>query len=294
MNATTAQTRIRFSNIVFATDFSPAAAAALPYAARLAQHFEGNLFVVHAQTPDNYAVPAVPLWEIEQALEEQTDELKKTLQTEFPNVPREVLVARGGAWEVIEAAAQKKKSDLIVVGTSGRGGIGKFLLGSVAEEIVRRAMCPVLVVGPHFAGTGAHQPPFRRILYATDFEGSSGALGYAVAMAQEHLAHLTLLHVMEHPKAGDLVSPRELEAASLDRLRGFVSGDAQLWCEPRAIVAHGAAAEKILEFAEREQADLIVLGIRNAKGIGRATHLPGAVAHQVISHATCPVLTVRD
>ena len=67
----------------------------------------------------------------------------------------------------------------------------------------------------------------------------------------------------------------------------------RLWCEPRAIGAHGTPAEKILEVAENTQADLIAQGVRNFKGVVRATHLPIAVAHQVISHATCPVLTIR-
>jgi nucleotide-binding universal stress UspA family protein len=84
-----------------------------------------------------------------------------------------------------------------------------------------------------------------------------------------------------------------LEAAALDRLRALVAGEPELWCEPKAMVRHGVPAEKILEVADEEQADLIVLGLRNVKGIVRATHLPTAVAHQVISHATCPVLTVR-
>ena len=196
---------------------------------------------------------------------------------------------------MIEAVAQQKEADLIVVGTNGRRGIGKFILGSVAEEILRRAKCPVLTVGPHSASEAPGETKLRRIVYATDFgDASPGAAAYAVALAQEHQAHLTLLHVVAHPKAGELVPPHELEAAAVDRLRALVAEEAELWCEPKAMVRHGAAAEKILEVAEQEQADLIILGLRNGKGIERATHLPTAVAHQVISHATCPVLTVRS
>jgi nucleotide-binding universal stress UspA family protein len=114
-----------------------------------------------------------------------------------------------------------------------------------------------------------------------------------VALAQEYQAHLTLLHVIEQPKTAELVRPHELEAAALDHLRNLIPMDEELWCEPKAIVLHGSPAEKILETAEREKADLIVMGVREAKGVIRATHLPAAVAHQVVSHATCPVLTVR-
>src|SRR5262249_37138071 len=139
----------------------------------------------------------------------------------------------------------------IVVGTNGRQGIGKFLLGSAAEEIVRRANCPVLTVGPECPAAPQGEAAFRKVLYATDFGDSApAAAAYAVALAQEHQAHLTLLHVITQPKAGDLVRPYDLEAAALERLRGFVRPDAELWCEPKAIVAHGDPAERILTIAE--------------------------------------------
>ena len=99
--------------------------------------------------------------------------------------------------------------------------------------------------------------------------------------------------MIEHPKAGELARPHELEVAAFYRLSAFVAGDSELWCELRAIVRAGVPAEKILGAAEKEQVDLIVLGVRNAKALMRTTHLPVAVAHHVISHAACPVLTVR-
>jgi len=295
MKAVAVQTRIQLRNILYATDFSHAAATAMPFAAELARHFGAKLFAVHAKTPENYALPATEIWPAANAeLEENTVELRRTLYNRFPSVESEVLIAEGGVWGVVETVAEEKKADLIVVGTSGRRGIGKFILGSVAEEILRRAKCPVLTVGPHSPSDSPREAKFRKILYATDFGDSSPvAASYAVALAEEHQAHLTLLHVIEHPKAGELVRPHELEAAASDRLRAFVAGEADLWCEPRAIVREGVPAEKILEVANEEQADLIVLGLRNVKGVVRATHLPTAVAHQVISHATCPVLTVR-
>jgi nucleotide-binding universal stress UspA family protein len=295
MKAVAVQTRIQLKNVVFATDFSNAAVAALPFAAEIAQRFGAKLFAVHAKTPENYALAATEIWLAANAeVARQTKELKETLHEQFPSVESDVLVAVGGVWGVVEAVAEQKNADLIVVGTSGRRGIGKFILGSVAEEILRRAKCPVLTVGPHAPSEAPRDAKFRKILYATDFgDGAQVAAAYAVALAQEHQAHLTLLHVIEHPKIGELVRPHELEAAALDRLRGLVPRGAELWCEPRAIVRQGGPAEEILEAAENEQADLIVLGVRKDKGIVRATHLPTAVAHEVISHATCPVLTVR-
>ena len=295
MKAVAVRSRIEVKNIVFATDFSHAAATALPFATEIAQRFGAKLFAVHAKTPENYALPTQELWPAANAeVERLASELRVTLHEQFPSIESEVLLAEGGVWGVIEAVAQQKEADLIVLGTNGRRGIGKFILGSVAEEILRRATCPVLTVGPHSPSEPPREAKFRKIVYATDFgDASPGAAAYAVALAEEHQAHLTLLHVVTHPKAGELVGPQELEAAALDRLRALVAGEPELWCEPKAMVRHGVPAEKILEVADEEQADLIVLGLRNVKGIVRATHLPTAVAHQVISHATCPVLTVR-
>jgi nucleotide-binding universal stress UspA family protein len=295
MKAVAARNRIELKNILYATDFSHPAATALPFAAEIAQRFGAKLFAVHAKTPENYALPVTEVWPVANAiLEQETQQLKQTLHSRFPNVESEVLTGEGGVWGVVEAAAAEKNADLIVVGTSGRRGIGKFILGSVAEEILRRADRPVLTVGPHCPSDVPGEAKFKKIVYATNFgEGSQTAAAYAVALAQEHQARLVLLHVIEQPKTGELVRTAELEAAAIENLRELVAGDAELWCEPKAMVRHGDPADTILEVAQQAQADLIVLGVRNFKGVARATHLPTAVAHQVISRAPCPVLTVR-
>jgi nucleotide-binding universal stress UspA family protein len=295
VKAATALNRIQIKNILFATDFSPAANNALPFAAEIAYRFGAKLFAVHAKTPENYALPATEIWPaMDLEVQREAAQLKETMHREYPTVVSGVLVADGSVWGVIQAAAEKKDADLIVVGTSGRRGIGKFLLGSVAEEVLRQANCPVLTVGPHCSPALASETNFRRILYATDLsEGSHAAASYALALAQEHQAHLTLLHVVDPPKPDDPVLPEQLEEDALVNLRALVHAEAEFWCVPKVVVRHGAAAEKILEVAEKDVADLIVLGVRNFKGVVRATHLSAAVAHQVITKAPCPVLTIR-
>lgn len=287
-------TRIQIKNILFATDFSQAAQAALPFAAQIAERFGAKLFAVHARTPGNYALPTTEIWPVANAeVEQQTEALRETMHARFPSIESEVLIGEGGIRAVIEKVIEEKNIDLLVLGTRGRRGIGKFLLGSVAEEILRRAKCPVLTVGPQSTLEAAREGKFRRIVYATDFErGATAAAAYAIGLAEEHQAHLTLLHVIEHHKAGELVTPHELEGAALQHLRRLVPPEAELWCEPRFVVREGAPAEKILEMAEKEEADLIVIGVRESKGIVRAAHLPTAVAHQVITHAVCPVMTI--
>jgi len=207
-----------------------------------------------------------------------------------------VLVEEGDVWSVLASVVEKNEIDLIVAGTRGRTGMTKLVLGSHAEEIFRRAPCPVLTVGPHSSAHLPHGASIKEILYATDFSPESNAAApYAISLAQEYQAHLTLLHVIADPKTGDLLRPPELVASSERLLRGLVPPEAELWCEPRFVVEQGPAAETILDFARLRKADLIVLGVRRPSGIpGAATHLPVATAHKVVSGAGCPVLTARS
>jgi nucleotide-binding universal stress UspA family protein len=171
------------------------------------------------------------------------------------------------------------------------------VLGSVAEEIFRQASCPVLTVGPNTTTTAAGKKPgeVTRILFATDFSpGSNAAAPYAVSLAQECQAYLTLLHVIGEPKPGKLVKPADLVHSYSQLLHKLVPAEPDLWSVPEYVVEKGDPAQKILEVAARTGAELIVLGVRQPSGFpGAATHLPIATAHKVVSHATCPVLTIR-
>jgi nucleotide-binding universal stress UspA family protein len=195
---------------------------------------------------------------------------------------------------------KEKGIDLIVVGTRGRTGIAKTLLGSVAELILRQAPCPVLTVGPHVrleqerwdTERYGKQREMREILYATDLAADfPAAAPYAISLAQENQAHLVLLHVIEDQKAGELVQPEQVVDSMEHKLRQLVPQEAELWCEPVSLVEQGEPAEKILDVANRRHADLIVLGARSAKGL--ATHLNAGTVHKIVSQAKCPVLTVR-
>ena len=154
----------------------------------------------------------------------------------------------------------------------------------------------MLTVGPHVPSELNREGEFTRILYAASFAAESAAAApYAVSLAQEYQAKLTLLHVLEDPKAGEFVVPQDLMASSKLRLVNLVPPEAELWCEPDYIVERGQVAEKILDVAKNRHADLIVLGVHRPVGVpGAATHLPIATAHYVVANAHCPVLTVRD
>ncbi len=289
-------TRIEIKNILFPTDFSPAGDAAIPYATELAKRFGAKICALHIRppviNPMTYPATWVPL---EQAAKEEADAQKKLLQGSFLGIKPEIMIEEGDFWQNLETAVAKHHTDLIVLGTHGRSGAGKLLLGSKAEEIFRRASCAVLTVGPHVQAKSPRGGEFTEILYATDFgPESSAAACYAMSLGQEFQARLTLLHVIPEEKPGDLILPRDQAASSAQRLHKLVPAEAELWCVPHFTVEAGPVAEKILEVAENRKADLIVLGVHRPSGFpGAATHLPIAIAHKVVTQANCPVLTVR-
>ncbi len=153
----------------------------------------------------------------------------------------------------------------------------------------------MLTVGPHSPAKAPLGSEFTRIVFATDFSlESAAATPYAVSLAQECHAHLTLLHVVAEPKAGELVHAPELVRSLTQLLHNLVPPEAALWCVPKFVIERGEVAKTILRVTEQAEADLIVLGVRQPSGVpGAATHLPIAIAHKIVSHATCPVFTVR-
>jgi nucleotide-binding universal stress UspA family protein len=295
MTTLEAGTRIQLTNILFPTDFSPAAAAALPYATEFAKRFGAKLYALHVMTPVVNPMAEPATWAIlEKAADAEAQTHRQTLLESFPGIRPDVFIEEGDLWSILASTVKKNKIDLIVLGTRGRSGVRKFFLGSTAEEIFRRAPCAVLTVGP-FSPGAPRGGGISEIVYATDFSPeSAAAASYAVSIAEEFQAHLTLVHVVAEPKRGDVVHSEELLTSSAKLLRNLVPAEAELWCEPRFAVERGSVAEKILEVATQRKADLIVLGVRRPSGFpGAASHLPIATAHKVVSHAPCPVLTVR-
>jgi nucleotide-binding universal stress UspA family protein len=295
MSTTKIENQIHLKNVLYATDFSRAADRAFPYAAEFARRFGAKFYAVHARTPENYLTAPEAWARANTEFEKQEKALREVLRNDLPHIATEVLTAEGGVWRVLKSVIDEKNIDLLVLGTHGRTDLGKFFLGSVAEDVVRQAACPVLTVGPHSPSEPPLEGRFREILYATDFsEESLAAAPYAISLMQEHQAHLTLLHVIEKPNFGDWTRPDALEASAVQQMQNLVHAIAELSREPRYTVREGKPAEAILEVAKKQKSNLIVLGVRKPEGIpGGASHLPLAVAHKVIAHAACPVLTVR-
>lgn len=293
--------RISLKNILFLTDFSEPSEAALPFAAAVARGYGAKVYALHVfmPAPYVYTTPELGAAAIEAEEENAKAEMRR-VESAFAGLPHETIVERGiGVWSAVQQAMKDHSIDLIVLGTHGRTGAEKFLLGSVAEEIFRCSPVPVLTIGPGVRN-GAHSGGrFHRVLFATDFTADSAAAApYALSLAQENRARLVLLHVMRHPEArnGEEENRFELSVAeAIHQLYETVPKDLELYYPPEVAVEYGEPADRIVAAAQQRRADLIVLGVRDAAGhIGAATHLERATAHKVVAHARCPVLTVRQ
>ena len=296
MNATGTKTKVSLRNILYATDFSPSAEAALPYAIELAKRYGAKVHGVHVRFPAAYPMvgPEGFPYVIEAAEQIAKSEALRLHQM-LSSVPHEVSICEGKVWPLIRDVVTRQNTDMIVIGTSGRTGVKRFFLGSVAEEIFRSASCPVLTVGPGVSPDPGRRLEIKEILYATDFSPEAlAALPFAVSMAAENQARLTLLHVMGTAEMGESVQAEHYADSVRRRLQKLLPTDAKDAFEPMYLVEYGPAADRILEVARGLGADLIVLGVRGADaGIGAATHLFRPVAHEVVTQAKCPVLTVR-
>ena len=297
---------ISLKNILFATDFSEASEAALPYAAALSDRYTSQLHIVHVMSPAGYVVPfelagAVTIESMHQAALADAQERMDTIASHVKTIPHQTYVRAGELWDSLSDIIKKRDIDLLVLGTHGRTGIEKLVLGSKAEAILRQAQCPVLTVGPKISGRArlttvesetAPDIALRQIVYATDFSPESlAAAPFATSLAEEFQAKLTLLHVLGKYTETEQ-RPRTIDLA-LQRLERLVPEEAGFWCSPRPAVRLGPPADCILQEALDCRADLIVLGVRAAAGhLGAATHLPWATAHKVITQAHCPVLTI--
>jgi nucleotide-binding universal stress UspA family protein len=298
MKTTATEAKIELKNILYLTDFSEPSMAALPFAVAVARQFGSKIHTLHVLIPEplTYATP-----ELGNIVMENQEECAKNsirdIEPELSDVSHRCLVWRGlGVWGTVEQMLAEIPTDLIVVGTHGRTGAKRLLLGSEAEEILRRSTVPVLTVGPLAAGKSDATPKFRRILYATDFSDTAAVgLPYAISFAQENQAQLILLHAIPGRKASDAAPAMETSVAeAMHALDELIPAGVSLPSKPESTVRFEKPDVAILNAAEQYAADLIVLGIRGDEGIpGGSTHLNNPVTHNVICFATCPVLTVR-
>jgi nucleotide-binding universal stress UspA family protein len=282
---------IAINRILLATDFSPESQSALQCAVYLAKRYQSTLFLTHVLPPEGSNMAAAEAWPavadvMRHNAEQNMAELENTEGLRV--LPHEVIIRSGDTWDVISKVLSDKNVDLIVMGTQGHGGIRKLFLGSTAEKVVRHATCAVLTLGPHVRLASLNR--FGHIFYASDFSsGSMRALIYALSLAEEDRAVLTLLHVIESKP----VSESELldwKQQDREKLSHMIPPDIDLAYKPEIEVEIGIPKVEIVRLADTREAELIVMGCHSG-GVG-STHLPWTTLHYVLEHAHCPVLTV--
>lgn len=296
---------LHIRRIVCPVDFSPISKRALDHAAVIARWYEAELVVLHVIPfmPTIFGFPAAV--DAAAVAAADADAVIPTL-TEFVaqaetmvSATRTMVRSGSPAVEILQCAAEAE-ADLLVLGTHGRTGFERFMVGSVTEKILRKAPCPVLSVPPHGEGQ-PERPVFARILCGADFsEASDRAVQYALSLAQEANGLLTLLHVVDwmpdrnfakHPDFDPAAYRQVITREARRQLEKLVPAEARNWCEADLRIACGKPYREILRVAAEDRADLIVLG---AQGLGPIDRLRfGSTTEHVVRQAPCPVLTIR-
>jgi nucleotide-binding universal stress UspA family protein len=293
--------------ILYPTDFSPCASHALPHALDLAERHRAELHLLHAIVlhegdPANAAHQLPNIEELYRTLEEQTEAQLRAISDEYSGGALEIKHALvrsiSAAGATLDYAAESD-IDLVVMGTHGRRGLKRLLLGSVAEEVVRLAPCPVLTVPERRDGRPVEQ--VTRIVVPVDFsEHANLAIAYAKELAVFYEADMHLVHVMDeivypdfYPAAmpsGESIT-EQLRGQSLERMNDLLAQISDPHVEAHTHVRSGRAAPAIAEFAQQQSADLIVIASHGLTGIRHM--LLGSVTEQLIRRAPCPVFTAK-
>lgn len=300
---------IAIERILCPIDFSETSRRALDCAVALARWYEARLIVVHvfANVPIADTVPSLGVGGIQPvSLRDVERDAVLTEMRQFvgrvpDGVPVEIALQEAPDVRAeILAAAGARRADLVVMGSHGRGGVQRLVLGSVADTVLRKAACPVLVVPPH-VDTARIAVPFRRIVCPVDFSPASArSVSYALTLAQETDGEITLLHSIEiPPELREYAFPEPIDvdaihsaarAESLRRLRELVPESAYTYCTVHTEVTEGRPHRQVLRVAGERQADLIVMGTQGRSTVDRLVF--GSNTYAVIRDSACPVMTV--
>lgn len=299
---------LSINDVLVARDFSSVSDRAVRYALDVAARTSATLHVLHAEVlheapvPEGAAdhTPAGDLPEFRKDLKQKGGVSPEAVDS----VPVNEVVRRDvSPGPAILNYASEANVDLIALGTHGRRGPSRILLGSVAEEVVRQADRPVLTVrGEEDARSGTSPEDVDRILVPADFsDHSREALREAKEWALLYDATIDVLHVVPenlHPTfyAGGVKSIYDMEPnieqKVQDRLETFVSETDGPAVETRLHVKVGNAGPDIVEFVDEHQIDLVTMSTHGRTGLDR--FLLGSVAEKIVRHVQCPVITTKS
>jgi nucleotide-binding universal stress UspA family protein len=305
---------IGFKRVLIATDFSAASERALAYALPIVRRYGSQVSIMHAiaAEPREFVISDPLPRELDRERLEAEKEMRRLAEdVDIKKLNPHMLLEKGRVWDVLSSIMKREDTDLLVLGTHGRGGLKKLALGSVAEEVLRRAACPVLTIGPHVPLTDMGRTEFRTILLATDFgPASERAFEYALSLAEDCQAKLILLHMVPPMPVADIgpgvYGPgihlaqqwtewqATMKQESMRRLRELVPSSTKLTNQPEYVVGWDFLPEGILDTAAAHNVDLIVMGASRVSSARAASHAPWDLTHNIICGAKCPVLTVLN
>lgn len=296
---------IRFKRILCPTDFSKFSFRAADYAVALAKHYDGEVHFVHVVPevllhPDQYPYLVEPVRTEPEVRRRAHDRLDAFVAlTRAEDIGSRFSVKEGSPVATLLSVAEEEDSDLICLGTHGREGVERLVLGSVTEKVLRKAPCPVLTISEPGEEEAIRPAVFDNILCAVDFAALSlRSLEYALSLAQEAGGNLLLVNVVEWFSEEPGWETRfnvddyrqEMEKNVLERLDKVVPAEARNWCQIETVVRSGKSYREILELAEERNVDLIVMGVRGRNPLDLM--LFGSTTQHVVRHAKCPVLTI--
>jgi nucleotide-binding universal stress UspA family protein len=309
MSSTVTVADIALKSVLVAFDFSQASQKPLHHALAIARHYGAKFYLAHVVSGIGYTIAGQEALNLAAERTQRTaHELRHELLESgaLAGLDHEFIIREGNVWEQLELLIREKQVDMVVVGTHGRGALGKLLLGSVAEQIFRHADCLVATVGPgSYEDSLVEKKPVRPFLFPTDFGPASlHALPYAISLANHFGAKLVVLHVLPVAPIPEgfhwsttggltqmryearMASQRHFDALNLQHTRTAI--------QPEFMVKYGIPGEQILLASHAIKADLIILGLHRPGHIEAASHMPWDLAYKVVCDAHCPVLTIRN
>jgi len=281
------------TTILFATEV-PANEKAFSYALAQATEFGADLILFHAY--DTLVVSAaetsgIRYYDYAAAARAEVEHLEPLVgRARAAGVRCEVVVRPGLPADQIVVLTHERVIDRIVMGTHSPGPIGKLLVGSVAEAVLRTSTVPVFIVGPNVVEGSIHNFETRTILCAVSMLDSSVVVAtFAAGLALKHNARLILQHVIKPQERNQVLAGRSIDQIEGDLL-SLIPIELQERIDVQAIVVPGDPTEELLYQGRAQNVDLIVLGAHGASAFAAITR--HGVVYKVLAHSQCPVITL--
>jgi nucleotide-binding universal stress UspA family protein len=284
-------------------DFSEFSIRAYHHALSLAEHYRAKVVAQHivelSRYPyADYVASTGNYAEFGHALREGGKEQLREFVKKHTHheIQPELVVHEGTAPDCILSFAEAQKTDLIVMGTHGRRGYDRLVLGSVTNRVMRRTSCPVLAIckpSLDFAAEDEerhHVHHLSRVLFCTDFsENSERALNYAISATEEYDAELTLLHVLEAVPSS--TKPEEAIATAAEQLDKLIPAEGRRSLKIKTAVRIGKPYQQIIQVSQEAQVDVVTMGVHGRGALDLAVF--GSTTYRVMQLGSCPVLAVH-